>query len=289
MTYELSHTPVEPPPTAVRVAAKPEPALPKREVVAQAVVAQTPRIDPAPRIEPQPRVANARPISASPPDPRDTTREMEREARRADYREAPRQLAQVTAVEPVQPKVIEGRDFVLPTKPVTTRPIAAAESDSKRAEPAAPAAPRTQVATAGTVAGASPIGAPPEAKPEQKAKAEAAAGSADMLGARLGATREWLAGAAQTTHTIQIMGSKSEEQLRGQLKGLAKLLDPSKLYVFRTVAQGKPSMTVVYGSYVDRQAALQALEKLPEAITANKPVLRTVNGIRTEQKQHGAS
>jgi len=52
------------------------------------------------------------------------------------------------------------------------------------------------------------------------------------------------------------------------------------------VAQGKPSITVVYGSYADRQSAVQALEKLPAAITANKPVLRTVNGIRTEMKQH---
>jgi septal ring-binding cell division protein DamX len=83
------------------------------------------------------------------------------------------------------------------------------------------------------------------------------------------------------------MGTNSEEQLKNHLKALAKQLEPSKIYVIRTMAQGKPSMTVLYGAYADRAAALQALEKLPAAIVANKPVLRTVNGIRAEQKQHG--
>ena len=115
----------------VRVAATAAPVTPKN-----AVVAPPPPLPPS--AEPAPRVANARPIIASPPDPRDTTREMEREARRPEYREPPRQLAQVT-LEPVQPKVIEGRDFVLPGKPVATRPIVAAEPEAvKRGAEAIP-------------------------------------------------------------------------------------------------------------------------------------------------------
>ena len=280
MTYELSHTPAEPPPAPVRVAAKAEPPP------SAPIVAPTP---PTPLREPAARVQNARPIIATPPDPRDTTREMEREARRPEYREPPRQVAQAS-VEPAQPRVIEGRDFVVPTKPVTTRPIAAAEPEAAKriVEPAPPASPRISVATATVVSGASPIGPPPEAKAEpQKPKAEAPPANPDMLGSRLSATREWLAGAPQTMHTIQLMGSNSEEQLKSQLKALGKLLEPGKIYVIRTKAQGKPSMTVLYGAYADRQAALQALEKLPAPIAANKPVLRTVNGIRAEQKQHG--
>jgi septal ring-binding cell division protein DamX len=46
-------------------------------------------------------------------------------------------------------------------------------------------------------------------------------------------------------------------------------------------------MTVVYGAYADRQAAQQALEKLPQSVSANRPVVRTVNGIRAELKQNG--
>ena len=285
MTYELSHTPVEPPPAPVKVTARPEPIVPRAAPVVTPPPPQPARPDLAPRI------ANARPIIATPPDPRDTTREMEREARRPDYREPPRQVAQVTVETPaVQSRVVEGRDFVLPPKSVPTRPIAAPESEPpKRA--AEPANGRTAVATATVVSGASPIAPPPEAKTPaepRKAKAEAAP-PADMLASRLSATRAWLAGAAQTTHTIQIMGSANEEHMRTQLKALAKQLDASKIYVFRTVAQGKPSMTVVYGAYADKSAAIQALEKLPPGVAANKPVLRTVNGIRTEQKQHGTS
>jgi septal ring-binding cell division protein DamX len=121
--------------------------------------------------------------------------------------------------------------------------------------------------------------------PGSNGSAPAAAAASDVQN-RLLATREWLAAAPQTTHTIQLMGSGSEDQLRAQLKVLSKTLEPSKLFVFRTLAQGKPSITLVYGAYADRQAALQALEKLPPALTANKPVLRTVNGIRAEMKQH---
>ena len=115
-----------------------------------------------------------------------------------------------------------------------------------------------------------------------------AAGS-DIVEGRLAATREWLAAAPQTTHTIQIMGTNNDAYLRNQLKVLAKILEPNKIFVFRTVAQGKPAVTVVYGAYADRKGALQALQKLPPVITANRPVLRTVNGIRTEMKQHGTS
>ena len=82
------------------------------------------------------------------------------------------------------------------------------------------------------------------------------------------------------------MGASSEAQLDAQLKSLARVLEPSRLYVYRTLAQGKPSITVVYGEYADRKSALQALEKLPAPLVANKPVLRTVNGIRAEMKQH---
>jgi septal ring-binding cell division protein DamX len=229
---------------------------------------------------------------------------MEKEARRPEYRDPPRQLAQAT-VDPVQPRVIEGRDFVLPTKPVQTRPIAPAESDgAKRPEATSASTAPSRVATItvvegatpigrppaakAVVEGASPIGRPPAAKAEpQKAKPDAAPANGDMLGSRLSATREWLAGASQTTHTIQLMGTNSEEQLRNQLRALGKLLEPGKIYVIRTLVQGKPAMTVLYGAYADRQAALQALEKLPAAVAANRPVLRTVNGIRAEQKQHG--
>jgi septal ring-binding cell division protein DamX len=39
---------------------------------------------------------------------------------------------------------------------------------------------------------------------------------------------------------------------------------------------------VLYGSFSDRRAAEEALGKLPQAVMANRPLLRTVQGIRGE-------
>jgi septal ring-binding cell division protein DamX len=221
-------------------------------------------------------VANARPIYATPPDPRDTTREIEKETRRA-YREPARQPPPAPAV---QPRIIEGRDLVLPPKPQEK-----ALSD------------RQTVATAGpAVSGVSPIsppagasdrrpGGPPQAR-AGAAPAEGARTAGPDVKSRLAATRNWLLTAAPSTHTIQLMGVNNDAQLTTHLQTLSKVLEPSKIYVFRTVAQGKPSVTVIYGSYVDRRAALEALQKLPPAIVANRPVLRTVKGIRAEMVQN---
>jgi septal ring-binding cell division protein DamX len=305
MTYELSRLPEEPVVVAVKAPPVVTAALPPAEDIESA------------------RIANARPISAVPPQPRDRTQAIEREGQNAEYREPPRQQAQSP-----QPRVIEGREVQLkaPKLPDTpTRPIVADASVNTRAEIEAErsrlsaevarawpmprdgegarkgADTRTLVAVAPPVAGATPITRPPEAAPRRDVDAKPATGSppgsngstptaaASDVQHRLMATREWLAAAPQTTHTIQLMGSSSEDQLKGQLKVLSKTLEPSKLFMFRTVAQGKPSITLVYGAYADRQAALQALEKLPAALTANKPVLRTVNGIRAEMKQHKTS
>lgn len=315
MTYELSQLPEEPPPVK-----------PKRPAAQLGPAAQARQ--PAPRVElpaatvsgesvPTARVVNARPIIAVPPDPRDTTREIEKETRRPDYRETPGG-AKAPAPENGS-RAAEAREAVSPKLPATpTRPIVASASGNSRQEieaerikrppqtaprtPAAgpapggaakPAASRAVIASA-PVTGVTPITRPPETAPRADAATPGAAAVAprsaeNPVAGRLAATRKWLASAPQTTHTIQLMGASSEEQLKTHLKSLAKVLEPSKIYVFRTMAQGKPSITVAYGAYADRVSALQALEKLPPAVAANRPVLRTVNGIRAEMKQHGTS
>lgn len=330
LTYELSRPPDErpvSPPKAVPAVASapvlrpPPPAVPAAKGPAAALAPAPPASSvvaaPPPPAE---RVANARPISIQPPDPRDRTAEIEREARKPEYREPPRTQA--------KPRIFEGREIELKpaAKPVEAAArsgpadgspaVRPAESESERVAGVAPIKPPAQADTKPAKADKStkadkPVKPPAKAdvpvKPSAKAestvvaKAPAAApavpveraeipGSAPGAGSdvesRLDATRGWLAAAPPTTHTIQLMGTNSEEQLKAQLKALSKVVEPTKLYVYRTKAQGKPSITVVYGAYADRQSAMQALEKLPAAITANKPVLRTVNGIRTEMKQH---
>ena len=60
----------------------------------------------------------------------------------------------------------------------------------------------------------------------------------------------------------------------------------NKIFVYRTVARQKPSLTVLYGSFNDHGAAKEALQTLPASLKAFKPILRTVQGIQGEIKRH---
>jgi MSHA biogenesis protein MshM len=115
------------------------------------------------------------------------------------------------------------------------------------------------------------------------------AGPGDLVETRLAATREWLASEAHSTYSIQLFGTNDPQLLKMHLNDLAKSIEMNKVFVYRTLAKQKPSLTVLYGSFGDRRSAQQALDRLPESLKVNQPILRTVNGIRAEIKQHEAS
>ncbi len=119
--------------------------------------------------------------------------------------------------------------------------------------------------------------------------AVSSADAADLLDSRLEATREWLMSEAHTTFSIQLMGTNDPEQLKDLLNGIGKSVEITKVFVYRTVARQKPSLTVLYGSFDNRRAAVEALDKLPESLKSNRPILRKVQGIRAEIKQHQPS
>src|SRR5262249_40778644 len=88
-------------------------------------------------------------------------------------------------------------------------------------------------------------------------------GRADPLEARLAATREWLATEGQDTYTIQLLGAENPEQLKHHLNVISKTLETNKIFVYRTFARQKPSLTVLYGSFTDPREAKEALQGLP--------------------------
>ncbi len=114
-------------------------------------------------------------------------------------------------------------------------------------------------------------------------------GTEDLVETRIAATREWLANEAHSTYSIQLFGTHDAQLLKTHLNDLAKSVEMNKIFVYRTLARQKPSLTVLYGRFGDRQAAQEALDRLPESLKANQPILRTVNGIRAEIRQHEAS
>ena len=108
----------------------------------------------------------------------------------------------------------------------------------------------------------------------------------DMLIERIAATRAWLEHEAPQTHSIQLLGSENARQLKDHLSSIAKSIEISKIYVYRTVAAQKPFLTVLYGSFGSREAAQNALDRLPPPLKAFKPYLRTVQGIREEMSRN---
>ena len=106
--------------------------------------------------------------------------------------------------------------------------------------------------------------------------------SEDILTRRLNATSTWLASQAPSTVSIQLMGASSDEQLKNDLVKLSGQLEIDNIYVYRTQVNNLPFLSVLYGSFDDRFAASQALQKLPAGIQKNRPHLRTIAGVLQE-------
>ncbi len=104
----------------------------------------------------------------------------------------------------------------------------------------------------------------------------------DLLEQRLLTTERWLDQAEGGVFSIQLLGSNDRALLRRYFETLAKYIEIEKVFVYRTVANQQPSMTVLYGAFASRMDAVKSLEALPEELKANRPYIRTVQGIRVE-------
>jgi hypothetical protein len=111
----------------------------------------------------------------------------------------------------------------------------------------------------------------------------------DVLEERLRATRHWIGGKRDDFFSIQLFMAGDEEQLRNHLKTLPKFVDTNDVYMYRSVAQGRPKLNVLWGSYQDREAALEWLDELPASLRANRPYVRTIKAIRADMERNLAS
>jgi len=111
----------------------------------------------------------------------------------------------------------------------------------------------------------------------------------DLLEARLAATERWLATESGHLYSIQLLGTPDATQLKLHLNDLSKFVEMNKVFVYRTSANGRPLLTLLYGTFSDRRSAQDVLEKLPVGLKANQPILRTVEGIRGELRRQQAS
>ncbi len=111
-----------------------------------------------------------------------------------------------------------------------------------------------------------------------------AGSSDDILEHRLNVTQQWLNQQPASTVSIQLMGSANDNQMRAQLESLASTVEIDNIYIYRTYVNKTPFLSVLYGSYQDRQEAVEAMRKLPESLRSYRPQLRTIGGILQETK-----
>jgi septal ring-binding cell division protein DamX len=135
-----------------------------------------------------------------------------------------------------------------------------------------------------------PFAAAPTAPPKDNpavAAAPAEAAREGLLEARLAATEAWLASAPRDTYSIHVgvVATQDPEKLTHYLENLGKLVEVDKVFVYRTLAGGRPATSVLYGSFPDRASANAAMAHLPSPLLAQRPYLRTVSGVRREIQQ----
>lgn len=112
--------------------------------------------------------------------------------------------------------------------------------------------------------------------------------SEDILEQRLQATEQWLSQTSGNRYSIQLLGSGDSELLRNYLNTISNYLEINKVFVYRTIAQQRPYLTVLYGSFDSLEDANAQMQTLPELLKANRPYYRTVRGVRAEIAMHNS-
>jgi MSHA biogenesis protein MshM len=103
--------------------------------------------------------------------------------------------------------------------------------------------------------------------------------TARLLDQRLQATAVWLTQANGQHYTIQVMQTKvgNTADLENLLqKPVLKELLP-ELYLYRISRKEEVYWEMVYGEFIDSEAAIAAIGELPEILQRNKPFLRKIN------------
>ncbi len=107
-----------------------------------------------------------------------------------------------------------------------------------------------------------------------------------LLEKRLAATKKWLAEEDAGHYTLQAIATTngSQEFLERAIQELGRVSGEDDVYIYPTLIQKKSGFSLAYGNFGSRAQAREALSRLPAAIQAKHPLLRSVGGIRAEQK-----
>ena len=201
----------------------------------------------------------------------------------ADISAAPPAATPPVAAAPVAP-------------PPVAPPSAAAAAESTAPPPPAAASTPPAPPPAATVT-APAEAAPPPAKPADAPATAAAAAHSEAAPrqkdrqARFGpltqqhleATRKWLDAAGDSRWFIQLLSTDpgSAAHLENFLGTAARLVAPAELRVYSVEFGGTRRMGVIYGDYPSREAAMNAMGSLPQALKLYGPYPRQVRRLRS--------
>jgi MSHA biogenesis protein MshM len=193
--------------------------------------------------------------------------------------------AAMTAAVAVAPAPAPGAAEQAPQAAKLAPPAAAAASPAVSAPfvPAGTPAPVAAAPTPPTPAAAATVLTEKTQTPASPAPDPASAPPArDVIANRIDAMNRLLKSGAARPFSIQLLTAASDEQLRNHLKALSKFVEVNDIYMYRSVAQGRPAVSVLWGNFNDRQAAQDQIEELPRPLRANRPYVRSIDDIRAE-------
>lgn len=118
-----------------------------------------------------------------------------------------------------------------------------------------------------------------QAQPDRQA-----APPTSLLQQRLAATKTWLADTQGAYYTIQLMLTNTDAapQMERILDEISRNVGLQQIYVYPTRILAKREFAITFGGFSSRDQALASIGKLPAVYQVNRPMLRTIKGIRDE-------
>jgi len=165
--------------------------------------------------------------------------------------------------------------------------VAAIAQNPAATQPAEKPATPAPAAPARATESKAPEARPPEPKAaEVKPVSAATSAPGDAVAARLAAGRDLLA-ASPGRYGVQLMMTDARERayLEAYLAEAGRVLRPESLFLFPAGTRESPRVAVLYAAFDERAAASAALDSMPEALKQFRPYVRTLDGLRDEQRR----
>jgi septal ring-binding cell division protein DamX len=115
----------------------------------------------------------------------------------------------------------------------------------------------------------------------------AAPETGEFVRERFQATQEWLQSAPGEYYSIQLatVNSGGLAQLEEFLRRASKMVPAGELFVYGVKIDGRQHYRAAYGSYASPAQALAAINALPPLFSAYHPYYRSVERMRSQNRQ----